>query len=149
MFHQIITALQGFTTVQFWLTVGGLLFIVPTVIFVLFTLFPRLGCKTAQGKVIRIEKEYDEEGGLTMIRPVVQFLTYRAEQFEVKTGIGHGLRYLPELHATVKVYYDPKNPQRAQVANRGMWEVSGILVITGLGLMLMGYVIGNSPFLSS
>lgn len=141
---------NGFNTIlPVSLMIAGVLFILPAVIFILHKLFSRIGCKIAQGKVIRIEKEYDEEGGLIGIRPVIRFTTYRAEQFEVKTGIGHGLKYMPELHATVKVYYDPKDPQRAQVANRGLWEVSGMLVITGLGLVLIGYAVGNNPFLSN
>lgn len=122
------------------LMIGGALFILPTVMFILHKLFSRVGCKTAQGKVIRIEKEYDEEGGLVGIRFVIRFISHRAEQFEVKTGIGHGLKYMPGLHAIVKVYYDPKNPGRAQVANRGMWEVSGILILTGCFLFLIGFV---------
>jgi len=118
----------------------GALFIVPAVGVVLWNLFFRIGCKKAIGTVVRIEKGYDKDQGLTSINPIIKFQNYRGEMVEVKPGVGYGLKYMPELHSTVTVYYKTNDSQKAQVANKGLWIVSGNLILGGLFLVAFGVI---------
>ena len=115
----------------------GLLFFLPPLGVIIFKLAFRIGCLKAYGQVIRIERNRDPDGAGVRIQPVIQFTSRDGEILEFKTGSGYGLRYMPALHATVKLYYRPGSiPLAAQVASRGLWEVSAILMVTGLVLML-------------
>ncbi|MCC7344440.1 MAG: hypothetical protein IT573_05835, partial [Deltaproteobacteria bacterium] len=60
--------------------------------------------------------------------------------------MGYGLKYLPAVNSTVKLYYRPASqPLRFQVANRGLWEISGIFILVGLLMMLpLLWVLWNS-----
>ena len=132
MFFKILdSAALGFMAIM------GLLFFLPPWIVILFKLSFRLGCKKALGKVTRIEKNYDAELGMTLLQSVIEFENQDGERVEYKAGIGYGLRYMPRLHSTVKLYYRPHSqPLKAQIASRGLWEVSAALMLTGLILML-------------
>ena len=119
------------------LGVMGLMFFLPPLIVILVKLKFRLGCRKAMGTVIRIEKNYDPDSHSTLINPVIEFTNENGIRTEAKTGIGYGLKYMPQLHDTVKLYYRPEElPLKCQVASRGLWDVSGVLMATGLLLML-------------
>lgn len=119
------------------LGVMGLLFFLPPLIVIVFKLCFRLGCKKAYGQAVRIEKNYDSESESTFIQTVIAFTDARGQRVEVKTGTGYGLRYMPRIGQTVKVYYRPEgHPPKFQVASRGLWEVSALLMATGLALLL-------------
>jgi len=131
------------------LGIMGSLFIVPTLYFIIYRMAFRIGCKSVIGTVIRIEKGAppgvlkgvaEETQGLTSINPIIEYMTYQGEKKELKTGISHGLKYMPNLHDTVKIYYKTKDPSKAQMANKGLWEVSGMLIIVGLFLIAIGFV---------
>jgi hypothetical protein len=115
----------------------GLLFFIPPLVVIGFKLAFRLRCKKAFGQVVRIERNYDPEAESTRIQPVIEFRDYRGKFTEFKTGIGYGLKYMPKLNDEVKIYYRPDtDPLQGQVASRGLWEVSVMLMLTGLVLML-------------
>jgi hypothetical protein len=55
---------------------------------------------------------------------------------EAGTGVRYGLRYMPVVGSQVKLYYRPETePLRVDVASRGLWEVAGALMLTGLAMM--------------
>ena len=115
----------------------GLLFFLPPLLVVLYKLLFRWSCQKAQGRVLRIEKTYDSEADSHRLTPVIEFFDKKGGRFELRPGIRYGLRYLPAVHSTVKIYYRPETqPLKADVANRGLWQVSAILMMTGLLLML-------------
>jgi|GEM_PF-2140116 len=120
-----------------FLAVMGLLFFLPPLLVIFFKMKFRIACLKAMGKVIRIERNYDPESESTAINPVIEFTNQNGETVEVKTGISYGLRYMPRLHQSVKLYYRPNTqPLKFQVASKGLWQVSAILMLTGLTLML-------------
>lgn len=123
------------------LAIMGILFIIPTLGVIVYKMLFRIGCKQAQGQVIRIEKGFDEEQGLTSINPIIEFMTFKGEKKELKTGISYGMKYMPNLHDSVKIYYKTNDPTKAQMLSKGLWEVSGILIVTGLFLLLLGIFI--------
>lgn len=121
----------------YFLGVMGFLFFFPPLIVIAFKLWFRVGCHKAFGKAVRIERNYDPESESTLIQTVIAFTDFRGQRVEVKTGTGYGMKYIPRMGQTVKVYYRPETlPVKFQVASRGLWEVSALLMATGLSLML-------------
>ena len=121
----------------YFMGVMGFLFFLPPLIVILVKLWFRLGCRKAMGRVIRIERNYDPDSESTLIQPVIEFTDSRGQRTEVRTGTGYGLKYMPRLHQSVKIYYRPDEiPIRFQVASRGLWEVSAMLMAAGSVLML-------------
>lgn len=117
--------------------VMGLFFFLPPVAVISYKLWFRAACKKAYGKVVRIERNYDPDSESTLIQPVIAFTDFRGQGLEAKTGTTYGLRYMPRVGQTVKIYYRPDSmPFKFQVASRGLWQVSAILMLTGLVLML-------------
>lgn len=114
----------------------GLLFFLPPFGFLLYKLSFRLFSRKAEAKVLRIERNRDPDSGSIMIQPLFEFWTRDGERVEVRTGVRYGLKYMPVVGSTVKLYYRPgTDPLKFDVASRGLWEVSVILMLTGLVLM--------------
>jgi len=115
----------------------GLCFFLPPIGVILYKLIFRLGCKKAYGTCLRIERNYDPDSESTLIQPVIQFTNEEGGVTEVKTGTTYGLRYMPRVRDTVKLYYRPDTfPIKFQVASRGLWQVSAMLMAAGLVIML-------------
>ena len=122
---------------HYFLAVMGLLFFLPPLGVIIYKLSFRIGCRKAVGKCVRIERNRDPETRSVMINPVIEFSDRDGRILEFKTGTGYGLRYMPKVNDAVKLYYRPEsNPLQAQVASRGLWQVSLMLMATGLLLML-------------
>ncbi|HKX11538.1 MAG TPA: DUF3592 domain-containing protein [bacterium] len=120
----------------FFVGLMGLLFFLPPFGFLLYKLSFRLRSRKAEAKVLRIERNRDPDTGSTMIQPVFEFWTRDGERMEVRTGVRYGLRYMPVVGSTVKLYYRPgTEPLKFDVASRGLWHVSAALMLTGLVLM--------------
>lgn len=119
-----------------FLAIMGLLFFLPPLIIIFYKMFFRLGRKKTQGKVLSREKKYDPETESYNLITTIEIYTYRGERVFLEYGVGYGLRYLPAVNSTVTIYYDPNNPKKFQLANRGLWEVSAVLMLTGLTLIL-------------
>lgn len=123
------------------LAVMGVLYFLPPPIFIFFRLVSRWGCRKAFGKCVRIERNYDPESESTLIQPVIEFADRDGQTHELRTGTGHGLRYMPRVGSTVKVYYRPdSHPFQAHAVHRGMWQVSAVLMLVGLLLMLPAFL---------
>ena len=124
-----------------WLTSGflflmGFLFFFPAFAFLLYKLFRRIGCKRAEGKCLRIERNRDPDSGSIMIQPLIEFWSAEGERCEVRIGTQYGLKYMPAVGSRVRVYYRPgSQPLQFEVASRGLWEVAGILMLVGLAMM--------------
>lgn len=130
-----------FHAMTYFVAIMGLLFFLPPLIVILFKMKFRLGCKKAYGRVLRIEKNRDPDSDSILIQPVIEFTDFKGERFEVKSGSGYGLKYMPRPGQTVKLYYRPnQTPVKFQLASRGLWEVSAILMATGLTLMLPAFL---------
>lgn len=125
----------------------GLLFALPPLLVILYKLYFRLACKKAYGRVLRIEKNPDPDGAGLLLQPVIAFHDEDGRLLEVRTGLGYGLKYLPAVNSTVKLYYRTDSQAlRVQVASRGLWEISGIFILVGLLMMLpLLWVLWNSP----
>jgi len=122
---------------EYFLAVMGLLFFLPPLIVIAYKLKFRIGSKKAIGKCIRIERNRDPETKSVMINPVIEFYDADGIIREFRTGTGYGLRYMPKLNGWVKLYYRPgTDPLKAQLASRGLWDVSLALMLTGALLML-------------
>ncbi len=116
--------------------VMGLLFFLPPFAFILYKLSFRLGSQKAEAKVLRIERNRDPDSGSIMIQPVFEFWTPDGQRLEARTGVRYGLRYMPVVGSQVKLYYrSGTEPLQVDVASRGLWEVSGVLMLTGLVMM--------------
>ncbi len=114
----------------------GLPFFLTPLAFVLYKLAFRIGSKKAQAKVLRIERNRDPDTGSIMIQPVFEFWTADGQRMEARTGVRYGLRYMPVVGTYVKLYYRPgTEPLKLDVASRGLWEVSAVLMLTGLLLL--------------
>ena len=126
---------MGFTSIFF--AVMGLFFFLPPLGVIAYKLYFRLGCRKAYGQVIRIEKVRDEETDSMMLKVLISFLDEDGRKTEIRNGIQYGLRYMPAVNSTVKVYYRPgTQPLKFQVASRGLWQVSAFLMLPGFLLML-------------
>jgi hypothetical protein len=124
-----------------FLAIMGLLFFLPPLLIIFYKMIFRFGRKKTQGKVLSREKKYDPETESYNLITTIEIFTYRGERFLLEYGVGYGLRYLPPVNSTVTIYYDPRDPKKFQLASRGLWEVSAVLMFTGLALM--------SPFIVS
>jgi hypothetical protein len=122
---------------SFVLLLMGWAFILGAAIPLIYTVLFRWGTKVSFGKVIRVEITRNKHGGIIAINPIIKFLTYRGEEFEIKSGIGHGLKFLPKEGDTVKIYYYPDNPQKNQVAHWMRWVIIGAFMLVGVIMMLM------------
>jgi len=121
----------------YFLAAMGFLFFLPPLAVIFYKLSYRFRCKKALGRCTRIERNRDPDSDSVMINPIIEFVDYKGEILELKTGSGYGLKYMPRLNSTVKIYYRPDtHPPEGQVASRGLWEVSIFLMLTGLVLML-------------
>lgn len=115
----------------------GFLFFLPPLLVIVYKLAFRLKAKKAYAKVLRIEKNPDPDGAGILIQPVLSFQDEDGRLWEVRTGMGYGLKYLPKVNSTVKLYYRPnRHPLSFQVASRGLWEISGVFILVGLLMML-------------
>ncbi|MGL5830817.1 MAG: hypothetical protein ACRCZE_01565 [Candidatus Altimarinota bacterium] len=122
-----------------FLGIMGILFTLPPLLIIFYKLLFRLNCKKTLGKVLSREKKYDPETESYNLITTIEIYTYLGERYLLEYGIGYGIRYLPPVNSTVTIYYKINNPQKFQLANRGLWEVSGIFILTGL-LMLAPYI---------
>lgn len=114
----------------------GFCFFLPPLLFLIYKMIFRLGSRKAKAKVLRIERNRDPDTGSIMIQPVFEFWTADGQRLEARTGVQYGLRYMPVVGTTVKLYYRPDSqPLKVDVASRGLWQVAGILMLTGLVMM--------------
>jgi hypothetical protein len=132
--------IDGFATT--FLFIMGSLFFLPPLGVIIYKLRFRLGCRKAEGRVLRIERNYDPDSESTLIQPVIHFTDASGAGVEVKTGSGYGLRYMPRVGERVKVYYRPgSQPVKFEIASRGLWEVSATLMGVGLVLMMPALIL--------
>jgi hypothetical protein len=82
---------------------------------------------------------YDED--VTVFYPVVRFVTVRQQAVQVRASEGSSDSFAYGVGDSVRVLYDPANPQHARLDTwTSRWGDSITLVIIGLVLVVLGAV---------
>jgi hypothetical protein len=80
---------------------------------------------------------YDE--GVTVFHPVVRFVTAREQAVRFKASEGSGDPFAYGVGDSIRVLYDPANPQAARLDTwASRWGDSITLGMVGLGLVVLG-----------
>ena len=97
------------------------------------------------GAVERVQKRspggdwYDED--VTVFHPIVRFVSAREQAVQFQASEGSGDPFAYGVGDTIRVLYDPANPQAARLDTwSSRWGDSIGMVLTGLGLVVLGAV---------